>query len=103
MVNMEAYFSELATLLDRSIAPGEVYTCAFDAEASDFVRMNRGRIRQPGSVLQRLPAPASGSRPAPRGAVLLAVGRSRTRPYKRRRGVVLAPRTPCPSFLTIRT
>src|ERR1700686_4992176 len=50
---METYFNELASLLDRSLAPGEVYTCAFDAEASDFVRMNRGKIRQPGSVLQR--------------------------------------------------
>jgi hypothetical protein len=53
IVNMEAYFNELASLLDRSLAPEEVYTCAFDAEASDFVRMNRGKIRQPGSVLQR--------------------------------------------------
>src|SRR6266446_9281187 len=52
-VNMETYFNELASLLDRSLAPGEVYTCAFDAETSDFVRMNRGKIRQPGSVLQR--------------------------------------------------
>jgi predicted Zn-dependent protease len=53
IVNMETYFNELASLLDRSLAPGEVYTCAFDAEASDFVRMNRGKIRQPGSVAQR--------------------------------------------------
>src|ERR1700724_4877675 len=53
IVNMETYFNELASLLDRSLAPGEVYTCAFDAESSDFVRMNRGKIRQPGSVLQR--------------------------------------------------
>src|SRR5450432_4701546 len=52
-VNMEAYFNELASLLDRSLAPGETYTCAFDAETSDFVRMNRGKIRQPGSVAQR--------------------------------------------------
>jgi len=53
IVNMEAYFNDLASLLDRSLAPGEVYTCAFDAEVSDFVRMNRGKIRQPGSVSQR--------------------------------------------------
>src|ERR1700693_3986717 len=52
-VSMETYFNELASLLDRSLAPGEIYTCAFDAETSDFVRMNRGKIRQPGSVLQR--------------------------------------------------
>src|SRR2546421_12552874 len=50
---METYFNELASLLDRSLEPGEVYTCAFDAEASDFLRMNPGKIRQPGSVLQR--------------------------------------------------
>ena len=50
---MEAYFNELASLLDRLLAPGEIYTCVFDAEASDFVRMNRGKIRQPGSVQQR--------------------------------------------------
>ena len=50
---MEAYFNELASFLDRSLKPGEVYTCSFDAELSDFVRMNRGRIRQPGSVAQR--------------------------------------------------
>ena len=50
---METYFNELAALLDRSLAPGEVYLCRFDAEVSDFVRMNRGKIRQPGSVSQQ--------------------------------------------------
>jgi predicted Zn-dependent protease len=53
IVTMETYFNELTSLLDRSLAPDEVYTCGFDAEASDFVRMNRGKIRQPGSVSQR--------------------------------------------------
>jgi predicted Zn-dependent protease len=52
-MNMETYFNELTSLLDRSLAPGEIYTCGFDAETSDFVRMNRGKIRQPGSVSQR--------------------------------------------------
>src|SRR6202140_3799869 len=52
-MNMETYFNDLVSLLDRSLAPAEVYTCAFDAEASDFVRLNRGKIRQPGSVAQR--------------------------------------------------
>ena len=50
---MENYFNDIAALLDRSLAPGEVYTCRFDAEVSDFVRMNRGKVRQPGSVAQR--------------------------------------------------
>jgi len=50
---METYFNELSALLDRSLAPGEVYLCRFDAEVSDFVRMNHGRIRQPGTVAQQ--------------------------------------------------
>jgi len=50
---MEAYFHELAAALDRLLAPGEPYTAWLAAESSDFVRMNRGKVRQPGSVVQR--------------------------------------------------
>jgi predicted Zn-dependent protease len=50
---MEAYFHDLAAILDGLLAPGEVYTAWFAAERSDFVRMNRGKVRQPGSVVQR--------------------------------------------------
>jgi predicted Zn-dependent protease len=50
---METYFNDVAALLDRSLAPGEIYLCRFDAEISDFVRMNRGKVRQPGTVSQR--------------------------------------------------
>ena len=50
---MEAYFNELASRLSTLLAPGEDYTARFSAETSDFVRLNRGRIRQPGSVTQR--------------------------------------------------
>src|SRR5450432_2072655 len=50
---METYFNDVAALLDRSLAPGEIYLCRFDAEVSDFVRMNRGKVRQPGTVSQR--------------------------------------------------
>ena len=39
--------------LDRALAAGEAYTAWFSAEASDFVRMNRGKVRQPGAVVQR--------------------------------------------------
>ncbi len=53
MSAMETYFNDVAALLDRSLAPGEVYLCRFDAEVSDFVRMNRGKVRQPGTVSQR--------------------------------------------------
>jgi len=50
---METYFNDVAVLLDRSLAPGEFHICRFDAEVSDFVRMNRGKVRQPGTVSQR--------------------------------------------------
>jgi predicted Zn-dependent protease len=50
---MEAYFHDIAATLDRLLAAGELYTAVFGAEVSDFVRMNRGRVRQPGTVVQR--------------------------------------------------
>jgi len=50
--NIEEYFNEVAALLDRSVAPGETYTCRLDGEVSDFVRLNRGKVRQPGTVTQ---------------------------------------------------
>jgi predicted Zn-dependent protease len=50
---MESYFQELAELLDGLIEAGETYTASFSAETSDFVRMNRGKVRQPGTVAQR--------------------------------------------------
>src|SRR5438034_11509909 len=50
---MEDYFNALTEILDRAIEPGERYTAWFAAEQSDFVRMNRGRVRQPGTVIQR--------------------------------------------------
>jgi predicted Zn-dependent protease len=49
---METYFHDVAALLDRAIEPGEIYLCRLDAELSDFVRMNRGKVRQPGTVSQ---------------------------------------------------
>jgi hypothetical protein len=50
---MESYFGDLAALLDRSLAPDEIYTCRYDAEVSDFVRLNRAKVRQPGTVTQQ--------------------------------------------------
>jgi len=50
---MESYFSDVATTLDGLVRAGEAYTAWFAAECSDFVRMNRGKVRQPGSVVQR--------------------------------------------------
>jgi predicted Zn-dependent protease len=50
---METYFHDLAAAVDRMLVAGETYTARFSAEASDFVRMNRGKVRQPGAVVQR--------------------------------------------------
>ena len=50
---METYFHDLAAMLDGLIDAGETYTANFSAETSDFVRMNRGKVRQPGAVVQR--------------------------------------------------
>src|SRR5690348_718920 len=50
---MENYFDELAASVDRALRPGESYTLDFEAEQTDFVRMNRGKVRQPGHVEQR--------------------------------------------------
>ena len=50
---MEHYFDGLAAAADRALHPGERYTMGFSAERTDFVRMNRGKVRQPGHVEQR--------------------------------------------------
>ncbi len=50
---MEAYFDALANVLQASLNAGERYTATLSAERTDFVRMNRGRVRQPGTVDQR--------------------------------------------------
>jgi predicted Zn-dependent protease len=50
---MEHYFEGLAAVLQNALGAGERYTASFDAEETDFVRMNRGKVRQPGSVAQR--------------------------------------------------
>ncbi|HYQ99628.1 MAG TPA: metallopeptidase TldD-related protein [Casimicrobiaceae bacterium] len=52
-VTMESYFRDVAAALDGLVQAGETYTAWFSAEASDFVRMSRGKVRQPGSVVQR--------------------------------------------------
>ena len=50
---MERYFNELASAADRALGAGERHTLGFFAEETDFVRMNRGKVRQPGHVAQR--------------------------------------------------
>jgi len=50
---MRDYFHTLADGITRALVGGERFTAAFDAEQTDFVRMNRGKVRQPGTVAQR--------------------------------------------------
>jgi predicted Zn-dependent protease len=50
---MEHYFLALARVIDAALGAGERYTASFEAEETDFVRMNRGKVRQPGTVAQR--------------------------------------------------
>ena len=50
---MEAYFDALAQVAQSALTAGERYTATLEAEQTDFVRMNRGRVRQPGTVTQR--------------------------------------------------
>lgn len=50
---METYFNDLAEALDRMIVAGETYTACLSAEASEFVRINQAKVRQPGTVIQR--------------------------------------------------
>jgi len=52
-MTMEAYFRAMADVVQASLAAGERFTATFGAEQSDFVRMNRGKVRQPGTVSQR--------------------------------------------------
>ncbi|MBM3287066.1 MAG: TldE/PmbA family protein [Candidatus Eisenbacteria bacterium] len=50
---MQQAFYELADHLTSLMRGGEVYTCYFSGEVSDFVRFNKSAIRQPGRVTQR--------------------------------------------------
>jgi len=51
---MQEYFFGLADHLTSQLEGGEVFTSLFRAEDSDFVRFNQSRIRQAGSVVQRV-------------------------------------------------
>jgi len=50
---MKGHFFELAGRLERELRSGETLLLGLDAERSDFVRFNHGRVRQAGSVEQR--------------------------------------------------
>ena len=50
---MQSYFYELVDRLMNGLQGAEVLTCSFRAERSDFVRLNRNRVRQAGRVTQQ--------------------------------------------------
>ena len=50
---MRQSFESVADHLETLLRPGEVTTAWFAGESSEFVRFNRGRVRQPGSVRQQ--------------------------------------------------
>lgn len=50
---MKDGFFALADGLTRQLRAGEILLCRLSAERSDFVRFNRGKVRQAGSVDQR--------------------------------------------------
>ena len=52
-MDLKDYFYSLADTITGRLEDGEVYTCIFHGEDSDFVRFNRSAIRQPGTVIQR--------------------------------------------------
>ena len=49
---MREYFHSIATELFKNIQSDEFLIINFDAEESNFIRLNKGKIRQPGSVKQ---------------------------------------------------
>jgi len=49
---VRARFFELAQRLEHELKAGETLLCDYSGERSDFVRFNRGRVRQAGSVAQ---------------------------------------------------
>jgi len=45
-------FDEWVGAIERALAPGERYTATCAGESTDFARLNRGKVRQAGSVEQ---------------------------------------------------
>lgn len=51
---MQTYFETLCDALTPQLHTDEIYLANFSAETSDFVRFNQAKVRQAGSVSQRL-------------------------------------------------
>jgi predicted Zn-dependent protease len=50
---MQDYFYTLADFIGKQLQSNEIYLCELTAEQSDFIRFNKGKVRQPSSVEQR--------------------------------------------------
>ena len=50
---MQQQFYELSDFIQSKLLPDEHFTCNFVAEDSDFVRVNKGKVRQSGNVWQQ--------------------------------------------------
>jgi len=50
---MQEYFYTLVDFINKQLDRSEKYLCRFSAEQSDFIRFNKGKVLQPGSVEQR--------------------------------------------------
>ncbi|MEA3274276.1 MAG: hypothetical protein U9Q81_03055, partial [Pseudomonadota bacterium] len=50
---MQAYFKELSDTLCSALQTGEVLLLNYQGEDSDFVRLNRNKVRQAGHVRQQ--------------------------------------------------
>ena len=48
----EERFADWIAAIERALAPGERYTATCAGEQTDFARLNRGKVRQAGSVAQ---------------------------------------------------
>ena len=49
---MKEYFHKISVALFKNIHKDEFLILNFDAEESNFIRLNRAKIRQPGNVRQ---------------------------------------------------
>lgn len=50
---MESYFRDITAVVTSLVRGDEIHLCNFQAEESDFVRFNTGRVRQAGTVSMR--------------------------------------------------
>lgn len=52
-MSVESYFHDVAAIVDSLCRGPEIHLSSFEAEDSDFVRFNEGRVRQAGTVTAR--------------------------------------------------